>query len=242
MLASPGMRGWFHQIGRALGVLALLGCGASTTTEAAETRPGGAETTAPGPTAAREPASDETAVAPLEAGDDAPGDDAPSTSDDDAAGGACTSSGDCTHSSLPSVAAEADCACPGCGGPAVSLARLSEIAARYEAVCGAWRRAHDCPPTVCAERHERSLCVGGECLDEPVAQAGSGAPPPCAHPGDCPGRAACVTHALGGEVGCTNETCCGAAECGNGCASDADCPACRPHCREGSCRSESGAP
>lgn len=155
----------------------------------------------------------------------------------------CTGSGECTWRRFPVVTTEADCACPGCGGgEAVSISRLSELHGRYEDVCGAWLRAHDCPPLVCAESTERSLCIRGRCLGEPVVGEDHTGPLPCAHPGDCPGRAACVTAALGGERGCTDETCCGAAECSNGCATDADCPSCRPLCREHRCRSLTGAP
>jgi hypothetical protein len=57
--------------------------------------------------------------------------------------------------------------------------------------------------------------------------------PECDEPADCDERAACVTSSLGGPVGCTGVECCGANECGNGCRSDGDCPACRPVCRRG---------
>jgi hypothetical protein len=57
--------------------------------------------------------------------------------------------------------------------------------------------------------------------------------PECDEPADCAERAACVTTSLGGPVGCTGVECCGANECGNGCRSDGDCPACRPVCRRG---------
>ena len=54
--------------------------------------------------------------------------------------------------------------------------------------------------------------------------------PDCASPADCADRRACVVNALGGPLGCTGESCCGASECINGCLSDSDCPACRPDC------------
>jgi hypothetical protein len=52
----------------------------------------------------------------------------------------------------------------------------------------------------------------------------------CEGPVDCPRRARCVASAMGGGTGCTGQTCCGSAECSNGCLRDADCPSCRPRC------------
>jgi hypothetical protein len=71
----------------------------------------------------------------------------------------------------------------------------------------------------------------------------------CKSPGDCPAQKACVVGSLGGAIGCTDATCCGAAECTNGCRTDADCPSCRPKCKResktettGTCGSGSPAP
>jgi len=70
--------------------------------------------------------------------------------------------------------------------------------------------------------------------------------PDCASPADCEGHRACVTNALGGPLGCTGESCCGASECVNGCVTDADCPRCRPECARspnaasGTCRNPHG--
>lgn len=77
---------------------------------------------------------------------------------------------------------------------------------------------------------DRRTAVGIECGErlQPV-RSDHNVPPGCDGPEDCEGRR-CVVSALGGDYGCSNETCCGADECGNGCASNADCPPCRPTC------------
>ena len=152
---------------------------------------------------------------------------------------ACSGPGDCTGSYLGTVPqTEADCACRTCAVHIVGLAGLEQRSEADQRVCGAWHRTHDCPPVTCAERSDRALCVRGMCVAAPVVDADE--PSPCRSPADCPRGAACVTGALGGEIGCTNETCCGTAECHNGCSSDADCPACRSSCVSGSCRNPNG--
>ena len=79
----------------------------------------------------------------------------------------------------------------------------------------------------------RPLCchhsAGGEfCGTAAECEAVRG--PECRSPADCAGEAACVVSGLGGRLGCTGASCCGADECINGCHADADCPACRPVC------------
>jgi hypothetical protein len=167
-----------------------------------------------------------TPVAPARAETPAPSQAAPEPE--------CATSADCSFTSVRDVQTVADCACPTCDGPALSVARLTAIGDRYESICGAWRVEHACTPPICAQER-LALCVDGRCLAEPVVDSATGVPSPCRSPADCAGGVACVRTALGGNLGCTGESCCGAAECSNACATDADCPACRPACVSGSC-------
>ena len=212
--------------GSALAVAALIAgsaaCGASPAAEVAPTgRAEGPSASAAAPEASRETPT----TAASEAIDPAL---------------ACSGAGECTGSYLAAVPrTEADCACRTCATHVVSLAGLTERSEADQRVCGAWYRTHDCPPVTCAEDHHRALCVRGMCVAAPVVA--SDEPAPCRSPHDCPREAACVTGALGGDIGCTGETCCGAAECHHGCATDADCPACRSSCVAGACRNPNGA-
>lgn len=78
--------------------------------------------------------------------------------------------------------------------------------------------------------HERCggepLCTDGDCVAEVRCFD-----EPCTSPAQC-GGCPCIVAALG-RTGCSLEDCCGVDECINGCRDDADCPACRPHCRVG---------
>lgn len=152
----------------------------------------------------------------------------------------CSGPGECTGSyfAVPPVT-EADCACPTCETHVMGLARLNEISEADARVCGAWRRAHTCPRLACPPAGLQAMCVRGACVASPIIEAGDG-PSPCRSPADCPSGIACVINALGGDIGCTDGTCCSAAECVNGCASDADCPSCRPSCVNGACRNPHG--
>lgn len=145
----------------------------------------------------------------------------------------CTSSSDCSFTFIPDVTSETDCICPRCRSDAMSSTRMDEAYARYQQLCPGYQVAHACAPvTDCGSRIAN--CIEGRCVGGPIAEA-DGHPAPCSTPADC-GGARCVITALGGTFGCTNEACCETAECSNGCATDADCPACRPTCDRGSCR------
>ncbi len=208
-------------------VLAMSACGASTpVATSSEGTPG--STGAP-PTAERlGPPIDPHPVPPAE-GDESI-----------AAGTECDGAGQCTASYYAEPPrTEADCHCRGCARHVVNETRLREISQAVETVCAAWDRTHDCPPVTCVPAASEARCVRGACVDVPIVR--DEGPAPCRSPADCPRSAACVTAALGGDRGCTDETCCGTAECINGCASDADCPPCRRECRSGTCRNPDGA-
>jgi len=123
-------------------------------------------------------------------------------------------------------------------GALASFAKDTKLGAR----CGSSR----CSPSgVCCELAKHGGDTG--CYDDQTACAAEIKRLTCKAPRDCAGKAACVVGSLGMGKGCTGEKCCGATECVNGCATNADCPSCRPLCSKGKgeatgvCRNPKGA-
>jgi hypothetical protein len=183
------------------------------------------------------PETTTTTASPVPAPAPAPAPD-PSPSPAATPDGPCENVGDCTfcHWIVPSDPSA--CACPTCARVATTPSGCGEMMREHQRVCPHLQ----CRLPVCDAAPAVSTCIEGRCVSAPVVDSASGQPSPCRSPADCPGNLRCVVSALGGDIGCTNGTCCSAAECNNGCATDADCPSCRPQCRNGTCRTTTGGP